>query len=90
MLNFTLRPGEYFTIGDDIKVILAGGTKNNCRIMVDAPKKYNIVRNSVLQKYASTEEEKEKFQKYSPEPKIAKKDIQRYIAEQKSRQQQSQ
>ena len=28
MLNFTLKPGDYFMIGDDIKVVMAGGTAN--------------------------------------------------------------
>lgn len=49
MLNFTLKPGDYFMIGDDIKVVMAGGTANNCRIMVEAPREYNIVRSRVLE-----------------------------------------
>ena len=60
MLNFTLKPGDYFMIGDDIKVVMAGGTANNCRIMVEAPREYNIVRSRVLEKQAVTQNEKEK------------------------------
>ena len=60
MLNFTLKPGDYFMIGDDIKVVMAGGTANNCRIMVEAPREYNIVRSRVLEKQAVTQNEKRK------------------------------
>lgn len=87
MLNFTLKPGDYFMIGDDIKVVMAGGTANNCRIMVEAPREYNIVRSRVLEKQAVTQNEKEKIHKYYPEPQILKEDIQRYIAEQRAERQ---
>lgn len=56
MLNLTVKPGEYFLIGDDIKVIFAGGTANNARVMIDAPRSYNIVRGKVLEQ-AETEGE---------------------------------
>lgn len=90
MLNFTLKPGDYFMIGDDIKVVMAGGTANNCRIMVEAPREYNIVRSRVLEKQAVTQNEKEKIHKYYPEPQIPKEDIQRYIAEQRAERQNNQ
>lgn len=82
MLNFTLKPGEYFTIGDDIKVVITGGTKNNYRIMVDAPRKYNIVRNRVLEKNAATQEGKDELPKYYPEPELPPQDIKRFREEQ--------
>ena len=50
MLNLTIKAGEYFTIGEDIKVVILGGAYNHCRIMIDAPKNYNIVRGKVLEK----------------------------------------
>lgn len=63
MLKLTVRPGECLSIGDDIKVVITGGTQNNYHIMVDAPKSLNIVRGSVLEKNA-TEKERQKLKKY--------------------------
>ncbi|MBO5485806.1 MAG: carbon storage regulator, partial [Eubacterium sp.] len=51
MLKLTVKPGEYVLIGEDIKVVFAGGSANNMRILVDAPKKYNIVRSEALERY---------------------------------------
>ena len=48
MLHFTIKAGEYFDIGNDIRVVILGGCANNCRVRVDAPGEYNIVRGSVL------------------------------------------
>ena len=47
MLKLTLKPGEYIDIGDNIKVILSGGSANNIHLLVDAPREVNIVRSSV-------------------------------------------
>lgn len=82
MLKFSVKPGECFMIGDDIKVVFLGGMANNCRVMVDAPRSYNIVRGSVLEKNAETEEEKEKAKRYYPEPKLTDEDIQRFKEQQ--------
>ncbi len=82
MLNFTIKPGEYFTIGEDIKVVFLGGTANNYKVMVDAPKKYNIVRGKVLEKNAITQADKDKLKKYYPEPAIPAEDMKRIIAKQ--------
>jgi len=51
MLKLTVKPGEYVLIGEDIKIVFAGGSANNMRILVDAPKKYNIVRSEALERY---------------------------------------
>ena len=67
MLNLTVRPGEYLQIGKDIKLVFVGGTNNNLKIMVDAPRKYNIVRSTVLEKNAKTEDEKKAIPKYYKE-----------------------
>lgn len=50
MLRLTLNTEEYLMIGEDIKIVFLGGTKNNLRIMIDAPKQLGIVRSSVLEK----------------------------------------
>ena len=83
MLNFTVRAGEYFNIGDDIRVVILGGCANNCRVMVDAPREYNIVRGRVLERNAVTEEEKEKLGRYYPQPKLPPEAIRRMIARQR-------
>ncbi len=69
MLNLTVRPGEYIRIGEDIKLVFVGGTNQNLKVMVDAPRKYNIVRSTVLEKNAKTEQEKQAIPKfYKEEP----------------------
>ena len=83
MLNLTIKAGEYFTIGEDIKVVIVGGTRNHYRVMVEAPRSYNIVRENVLERNAATKEEKEKLKKYYPEPEISAEDMQRIMAKQK-------
>lgn len=50
MLKLTVKPGDYISIGDEIKVIFAGGSKNNVHLMVDAPKEMLILRNSAKRK----------------------------------------
>lgn len=50
MLTLTVSPNDYILIGDEIKVKFVGGSKNNYKIAVDAPKKYSIVRNKVHEK----------------------------------------
>lgn len=82
MLNLTIRAGEYFTIGDDIRVIILGGTKNNVKVMVDAPREYRVMRGSVLEKNAETAEEKAKLRKYYPERPMTPEEIRRLIAKQ--------
>ena len=80
MLNITVKPGEYFVIGEDIKVIFAGGTANNARVMIDAPRSYNVVRGKVL-------EQKEgggnKGKKYYAEPKLSEERLKGYLNQQK-------
>lgn len=50
MLKLTLKPGEYLLIGDEIKVVYAGGSSNNGRFLVDAPKSMNVARSRALEK----------------------------------------
>lgn len=49
MLKLTVKPGEYIQISHDIKVIFTGGSSNNIHILIDAPKKYNIVRSKLME-----------------------------------------
>ena len=48
MLKLTVKPGDYISIGDDVKVIFSGGSKNNVHLLVDAPKDKAIKRQSAL------------------------------------------
>lgn len=49
MLRLTVSPEEYLMINDDIKIFFLGGSKNNLRIMVDAPKEVSVVRSAALE-----------------------------------------
>ena len=46
MLKLKLKPGEYIRIGEDIRVVYTGGSTGNCKIMVDAPREYEVVRSA--------------------------------------------
>lgn len=55
MLKLSVRPGEYLMIGKDVKVIFTGGTGNNLRVLVDAPKEVPIVRSKAAEKAGNVE-----------------------------------
>lgn len=81
MLKLSLRPGEYLMIGENVKVIFTGGTGNNLRIMVDAPKEISVVRNKAAEKAGTVEPIK-----YYKEPAIsdsAQQEIRRIISEER-------
>lgn len=80
MLKLTIKPGEYFTIGEDIKVAFLGGTGNNQRILIDAPRSFNIVRGKVLERNAECRESLPKFTK---EDEISLDKMRRMIAKQR-------
>ena len=46
MLKLSLKPGEYITLGDNIKIIFSGGSANNIHLLVDAPREISVARNS--------------------------------------------
>lgn len=56
MLKLTVKPGEYLLIGDEIKVVFTGGSANNLRILVEAPRSMNVARSSALEKSMMAEE----------------------------------
>ena len=80
MLRLTVSTEEYLMIGDDIKIVFLGGTKNHLRIMVDAPKDKNIVRSTVLEKNITDPEEKARLPKYYAEEEHPEK----YVKKSKS------
>ena len=65
MLKLKLKPGEYIRIGEDIRVVYTGGSTGNCKIMVDAPREYEVVR-------SAAEVDSEKVRKYYPDKDISK------------------
>ena len=83
MLRLTVSTEEYLMIGDNVKIVFLGGTKNHLRIMVDAPKDVNIVRSTVLENRVTDPEEKAKLPKYYAEletdPKYLKKKKSRVV-----------
>ena len=96
MLNLTIKPGEYFVIGDDIRVIFAGGTANNARVMIDAPRSYNIVRGKVLEQEDMDSSERNSGsskpafktagqKKYYVEPEISKERMESFLKQQQDR-----
>lgn len=66
MLKLSLKQGEYLNIGDNIRVVYAGGTGNHIRLLVDAPRDINIARNKT-----ETDPERRKDSYYA-EPGISK------------------
>ena len=70
MLRLTVSTEEYLMIGDNIKLVFLGGTKNHLRIMLDAPKDVNIVRSTVLENRITDPEEKAKLPQYYAEPEL--------------------
>jgi carbon storage regulator len=69
MLKLSVAAKEYIKIGDDIKIIFMGGYGNNLKIMVDAPREYNIVRSEVLERNnPEMEKSKDKYYKEPPTP----------------------
>lgn len=50
MLTLTMSSNDYIMIGDDIIVKFMGGSRNNYKIAVDAPKEYKIVRSKVYER----------------------------------------
>lgn len=68
MLRLTVSPEEYLMINDNIKIVFLGGSKNNLRIMVDAPKEVRVVRSAALENQVLSPEERAKLPKFHAAP----------------------
>ena len=64
MLKLTVKPGEYLLIGDEIKLVFAGGSSNNLRILVDAPRNMNVARSATLEKHGMAAEPGNEVKRY--------------------------
>ncbi len=73
MLRLTVSTEEYLQIGDNVKIVFLGGSKNHLRIMIDAPKNVNVVRSKVLENNITDPEEKAKLPKYYAVPDLPEK-----------------
>ena len=70
MLRLTVSTEEYLMIGDDIRIVFLGGSRNHIRIMVDAPRNVDIVRSTVVENKIEDPEIKAKLPTYYPEPEL--------------------
>ena len=68
MLRLTVSPEEYLMINDNIKIVFLGGSKNNIRIMVDAPKEVSIVRSAALENRTPDPAERAKLPRFYAAP----------------------
>ena len=73
MLRLTVSQEEYLLINDNIKIVFLGGSKNNFRIMVDAPKEVSVVRSAALENRIPSPEEKAKLPKFYAVPDTPEK-----------------
>ena len=74
MLKLSLKEGQYVNIGDDIRIVFAGGIGKHCRLLIDAPKELNIARSN------NEPDPAKRKDTYYPDPEIsneAQKEIQR-------------
>ena len=76
MLKITLKPGQYVNIGDDIRVVFAGGTGNNIRLLIDAPREVPIARNVAER---NPERRKDTYYKEDPISDEAQQEIKRIL-----------
>lgn len=50
MLSFSLREGEYMTIGDNIVVQASRTTEGRCKLSIEAPREIPIARGAALER----------------------------------------
>lgn len=73
MLRLTVSTEEYLQIGEDIRIVFLGGSKNHLRIMVEAPKEMNVVRSKVIENNTVDPEERERLPHYYAVPDLPEK-----------------
>ncbi|MBO5473771.1 MAG: carbon storage regulator [Lachnospiraceae bacterium] len=69
MLRMTVNTEEYLQIGDDIRIVFLGGSRNHTRVMLDIPKEVNVVRSKALEKRAASGDGRETSHYYA-EPEL--------------------
>lgn len=73
MLRLTVSTEEYLMIGDDIKIVFLGGSKNHTRVMLDIPKDVNVVRSKVIEAKAADADGEEPLSHYYAVPDLPEK-----------------
>lgn len=73
MLRLTVKTEEYLMIGENIKIVFLGGSKNHLRIMLDVPKDVHVVRSKVIENDTTDPEERKKLPHYYAVPSTAEK-----------------
>lgn len=73
MLRMTVNTEEYIQIGEDIRIVFLGGSRNHTRVMLDVPKEINVVRSRALENHAKTREERERITHYHAVPELDEK-----------------
>lgn len=76
MLKISLKPGQYVNIGEDIRVVFAGGSGNNIRLLIDAPREIPIARNTAER---NPERKKDSYYKENPISEEAQQEIKRIL-----------
>ena len=71
MLKITLKPGQYVN-----RVVFAGGTGNNIRLLIDAPREVPIARNTAER---NPERRKDTYYKEKPISDEAQQEIKRIL-----------
>ena len=74
MLKLSLKEGQYVNIGDDIRIVFAGGTGKHCRLLIDAPKELNIARSN------NEPDPAKRKDTYYPDPEISNEAQKKYSA----------
>ena len=74
MLKMTMSPQEYIQIGENIRIVFTGGTKNNMHILIDAPREVNIVRSKVLEQNIREDKRKRYYRDEDKSSLYRKKD----------------
>lgn len=83
MLKLTLKPGEYISIGEDVKVIFSGGSANNIHLLIDAPKEVGIERSNV--KHSKTGSTTTSYYKEQAISREAQREIAQIIKREKAK-----
>ena len=76
MLKISLKPGQYVNIGEDIRVVFAGGSGNNIRLLIDAPREVPIARNTAER---NPERKQDSYYKENPISEEAQQEIKRIL-----------
>ena len=79
MLKLTLKQGEYLQIGEEVRVVFAGGGGDNIHLLVEAPKDVNIAGSKAMKKRPELNRGR-KIETYFKEESTISKEAQKEIS----------